>query len=247
VTFAANQNSTPLSYRQIIPEGASIVFLAAFMGWMPAPLDISVWNSLWTLEKNQLQSIKLQQGLFDFNVGYLVTFFLGICFMALGVLVMYGSGTSFSNAGGAFANQLIELYTSTLGNEVYLFIVIAAFTTMFSTTLTTLDASPRAMERSSQLLFKNQKMLSYRFWLIILSLGTLGIFTFLLSEMGTLVQIATVLSFITAPFYAILNYRLVTSDQMPLHARPSKSLRILSLIGIILLSLFAVGFVFIAA
>lgn len=247
VTFAANQNSTPLSYRQIIPEGASIVFLAAFMGWMPAPLDISVWNSLWTLEKNQLQSIKLQQGLFDFNVGYLVTFFLGICFMALGVLVMYGSGTSFSNAGGAFANQLIELYTSTLGNEVYLVIVIAAFTTMFSTTLTTLDASPRAMERSSQLLFKNQKILSYRFWLIVLSLGTLGIFTFLLSEMGTLVQIATVLSFITAPFYAILNYRLVTSDQMPLHARPSKSLRILSLIGIILLSLFAVGFVFIAA
>jgi Mn2+/Fe2+ NRAMP family transporter len=103
------------------------------------------------------------------------------------------------------------------------------------------------MERSSQLLFKNQKILSYRFWLIVLSLGTLGIFTFLLSEMGTLVQIATVLSFITAPFYAILNFRLVTSDQMPLHARPSKSLRFLSLIGIILLSLFAVGFVFIAA
>ena len=23
------------------------------MGWMPAPLDVSVWNSLWTIEKQK--------------------------------------------------------------------------------------------------------------------------------------------------------------------------------------------------
>ena len=64
------------------------------------------------------------------------------------------------------------------------------------------------------------------------------IFYFLLSEMGALVEIATVLSFITAPFYAILNYKLVTSKNMPDQHKPSKSLRILSIAGILFLSLF---------
>ena len=57
------------------------------------------------------------------------------------------------------------------------------------------------------------------------------------------IQIATILSFITAPFYAILNYRLVTSENMPDIHKPSKRLSLLSIIGIIFLSLFAVGYV----
>jgi Mn2+/Fe2+ NRAMP family transporter len=61
--------------------------------------------------------------------------------------------------------------------------------------------------------------------------------------MGLLVEIATILSFITAPFYAILNYRLVTSENMPDIHKPSKRLSLLSIIGIIFLSLFAVGYV----
>ena len=76
--------------------------------------------------------------------------------------------------------------------------------TMFSTTLTTLDASPRSMHKSSQLLFPETNLLDYKFWLIILSAGTICIFSLLLDEMGTLVQIATILSFITAPTLTIL-------------------------------------------
>ncbi|MGB2475560.1 MAG: divalent metal cation transporter, partial [Flavobacteriaceae bacterium] len=121
-----------------------------------------------------------------------------------------------------------------------------AFTTMFSTTLTTLDASPRAMAKTCQLLLPQTKHLNYNFWIILLAIGTVAIFTFLLSEMGTLVQIATILSFVTAPFYAYLNLRLVSSDQMPVEHRPSKGLKILSLCGLIFLLLFAVGFVFLA-
>jgi Mn2+/Fe2+ NRAMP family transporter len=57
--------------------------------------------------------------------------------------------------------------------------------------------------------------------------------------MGLLIQIATVLSFLTAPFYAFLNYRLVLSNQMPEATKPSKGLRILSLLGLLFLSGFA--------
>ena len=58
---------------------------------------------------------------------------------------MYNSGVSFSNSGSVFAGQLIELYTSNLGDSFYLIISICAFTTMLSTTITCLDASPRTM------------------------------------------------------------------------------------------------------
>ena len=231
------------TFEQVFPTGAGLVFLVAFMGWMPAPLDISIWHSIWAIEKTKTQKITKKDSLFDFNVGYIATVFLGICFVSLGTLVMYNSGISFSSSGSVFAGQFIELYTSNLGDNLYLIISICAFTTMLSTTITTLDASPRTMSRTTQLLTKNSNKNYYFHWISILAIGTMLIFYFLLSEMGTLVEIATVLSFITAPFYAILNYKLVTSKNMPDQHKPSKSLRVLSIAGILFLSLFAFGYI----
>ena len=231
------------SFKQIFPSGSGLVFLVAFMGWMPAPLDISIWHSIWTLEKQKSQKITAKESIFDFNVGYLATVILGICFVSLGALVMYNSGTRFSNSGGIFAGQLIELYTSNLGDSFYLIISICAFTTMLSTTITCLDASPRTMSRATQLLTKNNDKNYYFHWISALAIGTMLIFYFLLSEMGALVELATVLSFITAPFYAILNYKLIMSDNMPKSHKPSKNLRILSIIGIFFLSFFALGYI----
>ena len=231
------------SFKQIFPSGSGLVFLVAFMGWMPAPLDISIWHSIWTLEKKKSQKITAKESLFDFNVGYLVTVILGICFVSLGVLVMYNSGISFSNSGSIFAGQLIDLYTSNLGDGFYLIISICAFTTMLSTTITCLDASPRTMSRATQLLTKNNDKNYYFHWISALAIGTMLIFYFLLSEMGALVELATVLSFITAPFYAILNYKLIMSDNMPKSHKPSKNLRILSVTGIFFLSFFALGYI----
>jgi Mn2+/Fe2+ NRAMP family transporter len=203
---------------------------------MPAPLDISIWHSIWTLEKNKTQkNSSIKDSLFDFNVGYIATIILALCFLGLGALVMFGSGAEFSTQGGAFAQQLIKLYTTNLGQAAYGIIGIAAFTTMLSTTLTTLDASPRAMSKTIQLLFQKKKNY-YLPWMLILTLGTAGIFVFLLSEMGQLVQIATVLSFITAPLYAFLNYRLVISKAMPKKYQPKQGLRILSVVGLLFLT-----------
>ena len=240
---ALTKNSDSFSFSQVFPYETSIIFLAALIGWMPAPLDISVWQSLWILEKKKSNLISFDEGIFDFNIGYFGTFILGICFLSLGALVMFGSGTGFSDVGSIFAGQFIELYTSTLGESVYPIIVIAAFTTMFSTTLTTLDASPRSMHKSSQLLFPETNLLDYKFWLIILSIGTICIFSLLLDEMGTLIQIATILSFVTAPFYAYLNLKLVTSDLMPSKYKPSKGLINFSYVGLVFLTLFAVVFI----
>ena len=238
LVIAFSKGNTSLEYGQVFPQGAGLLFMIAFMGWMPAPMDISIWHSIWVLEKkNDLKNkLSLKEGLFDFNVGYLTTVVLGICFVGLGALVMFGSGLEFSNKGNEFAGQLIDLYTSNLGDAWYGVIAISALTTMISTSITTLDASPRAMSKAVQILFKQKNKDFYMLWITILAIGTCLIFLFLLSEMGILVQIATVLSFITAPFYAILNYRLITSKHMPIKDRPSQKIKILSILGIIFLT-----------
>ena len=239
VFLAFKDTTSSISFKQILPSNeVGIAFLIAFMGWMPAPLDISVWHSLWSIEKKKHIEIKTKTALFDFNIGYLSTIVLGVGFVSLGSLVMYNSGETFSTSAAGFSSQLINMYTKSLGNWAYVLIGIAAFTTMFSTTLTTLDASPRAMHKTTQLLLKKNFANGYKFWIAILTLGTISILLFFISEMGLLVKTATVLSFITAPFYAIVNYRLISSRFTPKEWRPSTGLHILSVMGI----LFLIGF-----
>ena len=229
-----------ISFTQFFPKNEiEIAFLIAFMGWMPAPLDISVWHSIWTIEKKKTENnIAVRTALFDFNIGYFGTIFLGICFILLGYFVMNDKSLSFSNSAGVFANQLISMYTDSFGNWSFILIGIATFTTMFSTTITTLDASPRSLNHAIELLLNKNFKYGYLTWLIILVIGTILIFFFYVSEMGTLVKIATILSFITAPFYAIINYILISSKYTPSQNRPSKTMHIISILGI----LFLVGF-----
>ena len=112
VVVAFTKASDGLNVTQIIPSGTiEITFLIAFLGWMPAPLDVSVWHSIWSIEKDKTTLFKTEvnDAVFDFNIGYLGTLFVGICFVLLGALVMYGSGEIFSDKGVVFANQLIQL------------------------------------------------------------------------------------------------------------------------------------------
>lgn len=242
--FLALEQSKDIEWIQVLPASTTgFAFLIAFMGWMPGPLDISVWHSLWSLEKKKrMQNLTVKQSLFDFNVGYLTTIVLGICFVLLGTLVMYGTGIGFSSSGGAFAQQLIALYTSSLGNGAYWIIGIAAFTTMFSTTLTTLDASPRAMAKTAQILQLPIVTSSYLFWILVLVIGTCAVFFFLLSNMGALVQLATILSFITAPFYGLINFLLVSGRHMPENYRPNGLMRVWSIAGLVFLTGFTIWY-----
>ena len=148
VFFAGFESTNSFEMKQVFPTTElGIAFLAAFMGWMPAPLDVSIWQSIWTLEKTKKEKFfNYKNAIFDFNIGYITTIILGLSFLCLGAFVMYGSGEVFSNNGSEFAKQLINLYTESIGEGVFLIIAIAAFTTMFSTTITCLDASPRAMK-----------------------------------------------------------------------------------------------------
>ena len=233
----------PMKFQQVFPvKNSEVIFLIAFMGWMPAPLDVSIWNSLWTVEKSKKQQNSIKNSIFDFNLGYFGTAVLGICFIGIGYFTIYNSTETLSNSASIFSNQLINLYTSSLGDWSYYLIAIAAFSTMLSTTVTAFDASPRAMAVTTELIFDKKIKHIYIIWLLILCFGTITIFFIFSSQMGMLIKIATILSFLTAPFYAITNYILISSNKTPKEFRPSKLMHLLSVLGIIYLVGFSVFF-----
>lgn len=245
--LALTTTNSQQNFTQIIPKGTlEVGFLIAFLGWMPAPLDVSIWQSLWANEKQKDKRTKFntKQAIFDFNIGFIATLILGICFVSLGALVMFNSGETFSGSAVVFSQQLITMYTKNLGSEMYIFIAAAAFTTMFSTTITTLDASPRAMTKTFDLLTNKSHKNMYWFWISFLTLGTLAILIFFKSEMVVLIKIATILSFLTAPFFAILNYILITGKHTPKKWRPSLKMKILSWFGILFLISFSIWYLF---
>ena len=242
-----NQFSTVLANSTFLWTQKEVLFLIALMGWMPAPIDISVWHSLWTLEKKKITTGSgVKSTLFDFNVGYIGTAILALCFLSLGALVMYGSGEPFSGSAATFAGQLIKLYTTSLGEAAWVIIAIAALTTMFSTTITCLDAYPRVMSRTVIAVFpqyelKHAKKL-YWVFISITIIGALIILKSFSGSLKSLVDLATILSFLTAPVLAFMNYRLVTSSFMPDEHKPGMILRIWSFLGMVFLLGFCVLF-----
>ena len=252
VVVAASQYSDRLEWSQQFPmDAVGLSFVIAFMGWLPAPLDLSVWHSLWAIQKQQDdpdQDFSPRAALFDFNVGYIGTTVLALFFMALGALVLYGSG-ELPTGATPFAQRLIQLYQETLGTNLGFFVSIAALTTMFSTTLTCLDALPRSMAQAHLLLVKQTepqesplspqgfKPAYYYGWLLVLIVGALVLLSVLLTDMVHFLKIATILSFLTAPFFALVNYRLVTA-YLPVEHRPSRGILVLSWLGIAYLFVF---------
>ncbi|GAB5558291.1 MAG: divalent metal cation transporter [Schleiferiaceae bacterium] len=214
-------------------SGMGVFFLLALMGWMPTAVDISAWSSLWLLEKQKTSGVKISKkdALFDFNLGYIITSLLAICFLILGAYVIYGTDNTLPNGAAAFANGVIGLYTNSLGDWSYAMIAACAFSIMFSTCITVIDGYARAVKTSIEVLKstnsdspKKLKGLSYTFYIVLTSLAGLAlIFIFTNSPWGMkgLVNVATTTSFLVAPIIAIYNHRLVSKKRIGNDAPPA--------------------------
>ncbi len=216
---------------------ASFSFVIALVGWMPSAIDISVWHSLWTLERARQTGHRpsLRSALIDFNIGYIGTTLLALAFLALGALSLYGREVSFAATGGGFAAQLIRIYSGALGGWSRPIIVVAAFTTMFSTTLACTDGFPRVLRRAGLLLWPRLSGYADQLYWWAMGLvvgGSLLLISVLRGHLTFMVDLATTLSFLTAPILGYFNYRVVTAPAMPEHARPAMWLRLLSLAGL---------------
>jgi len=226
---------------------SDILFIIALMGWMPTAVDLSSWNSLWTLERIKQTNFKptLNQTIFEFNIGYLSSAFLSLCFLTLGAYLMYGTENDFSNSSAIFANQVITLYTQSIGSWSYLIISISGFSIMFGTCIAVLDGYARSAKECFRLTFKRENKIPYYtiiIWAIIL--GSLIIISLFGSSIKSLVDLATTISFMIAPFVAFANYKLVSTPYVGKENSPQTWLKYLAIGGMIYLIGFGMLFLY---
>jgi len=216
-----------------------IAFLVALIGWMPAPLDISVWQSVWRVDGKE--EVHLGKSMIDFHVGFWGTAIISITFMSLGALIFFKSGQDLATGGSDFSAQLVNMYTSAIGKWAWPIVAFAAFGTMFTTCLTCLDANPRVILRSLQELKLPVKRPFYIFLVILSASGAVLIPVLSRQSMTTLVDFATTVSFMTAPFFATLNY--MVNRRLAKEHQPGKFNVVISWLGLIFLYGFAIFYV----
>jgi Mn2+/Fe2+ NRAMP family transporter len=222
---------------------ATVGFLLALMGWMPLPIEASVWASLWIGARHRQSGHRpsLRESMIDFRVGYGLMAFTAVCFAVLGALVMHGSGRDFAATSAGFAGDLVGLYAESIGAWARPVIAVAAFTAMLSTTITCVDAFPRSLAVGSALALGRGPAPATRLqllWMALVCAGALAIILFSARNLARLVDVAATLAFLAAPVFGIFNFRLIMSRHTPGPYRPPRWLQALSWTGL----LFLVGF-----
>lgn len=227
----------------------SVPIIIALMGWMPTALDLSAWNSLWTIERIKQTGYRptLKETLAEFNLGYIVSAILALVFVTLGAFMFYGTGNDVPD-GNAMSHSIIGVFTEFIGNWSYIIIAAAAFSIMFGTCIAVFDGYSRSLQRSASIILQRDKEKSsdgiYRISLTVVAVGSFVVVFFFASHLKSLIDLAMTISFMIAPIIAIVNYRLVTGKHIADEFKPKLWLRILSWIGIVFLTGFALYFAY---
>ena len=226
-------------------DSVGILFLISLIGWMPTAVEASSWISLWSLEKYKSQGERpsLKEALQEFNTGYITTALLAVFFLLIGYRTLYGTQTELSGNAVTFADQVVSMFTTHIGEWAYLFIAVSAFATMFSTCMTAHDAIARVSVDVLEYLRPDKKRFvkkwHYAVAVLVLTGVNFLVLTAFSANMGDLVALATFISFVLAPLVGYMNLKNVSSDDLPEEYHPGPGLRLLTYLGIIFLSFFA--------
>jgi hypothetical protein len=227
--------------RPDLPAG-SLILVAAILGWMPTGVDVSVWHSMWALERREAWAERagvypdrlpriLATARVDLWIGYGLSLVLAIMFLALGVAVLRPDGLV--PQGAEVAVTIARLYTAVLGEwSLYPFLA-AAFFGMLSTTYGVMDGFPRAFSRTVRRLRPDSPAETRLFWgflWVTLALALVEVVAF--PDPLLLVTLAAVTSFLLAPVLFLLNYWCVTRQIDDPRLRPGTALRIWAIAGI---------------
>jgi len=253
VAFISRPPSGEFWHGLVIPEipAGSLLLIGALLGWMPTGVDVSVWHSLWALQRKSVWESTAERkgdggilgtfrvGLADMRIGYALSFVLSIMFVALGAEVLRPAGEIPTGAGVAIT--IARLYTDVLGSWVYPLFLAAAFFGMFSTAYGVLDGFPRAFRETMRRLgggtasdltgeSRGGRRLYWGFLLASLALAFVE--TLIIPDPVVLVTIAALASFLIAPVLYALNYACVTRLIEDPTLRPGRALRVWALVGI---------------
>ncbi len=235
---------------------ANLGFLLPLMGWMPGPVEMCVWPSLWMFSRavDSNHQATFKEAEFDFNLGYVVTVVTAIIFVILGAYTMYGTGEGmFAGSGVSFAQNLIRLYTEAMGGWAAWVIVPTAFAAMFGTLLVCVDAYPRSISAIQGLLqgsdrgdlasAPQQRRLTV--WLVLHLFAALVALLFAFSGgvgVKDFVFGAMTGSFLTAPIFAWMAMDTMNSDLVAVEHRDGPAIRALTWFGLAFLTGFTLLF-----
>ena len=226
---------------------AAIGFIVITMGWMPAPIEISSITSQWLKRQRELQAVTPASALRDFNIGYVGTTLLAAVFLALGALLLYGTGVELAESGIGFARQLVGLYAATIGSWSRPLIALIAFLCIFGSTITALDGYARVLAEARQRLAASgpgpgpDEAAALR-WILALAIAAVTLLLFFSTALMPMMNFAMGMAFLTTPFFAWLNYLLVCRTPLPAAVRPGRAFLWLARLGLTYLFAFLLLF-----
>lgn len=233
-------------FAQITPSRTLAIFIIAIAGWMPMPMSGSIFLSMWAREKKAMGGDKIdhRSAIADLRFGWILTVVLAISFTIMGTAILFQTDRVIPANAGAFASELLSIFTAIIGQWSYPVIAATAIAVMWSTVLALMDALPRVTSRLVDCMTgrAEEAKTKYTTLLAVQVVGVSLIMLLLLHSFGTFIDFATSAGFITAPALAYYNYRAVTSAAVSPHYKPTSTLLIWHWIGIAAMSAFALAF-----
>ena len=218
------------------------------MGWMPTAVDLSTWNSIWTLERIKASGYRptLRETLREFNLGYGVSALLAFGFLTLGALLLHRTGASLPSGSAGFAAGIAGLYAKSIGPWSAPIMGAAAFSAMLGTCIAVMDGYARSLSQSLAVALGREASASWgQLALLTVAAGGLAIVVMFSGQIKQLVDLATTLSFLVAPLVAFWNLLLVTRSDFPEDARPGRGLQAWAWAGLVFLTAFTLWFLWI--
>jgi len=223
-----------------------LLYMVAMIGFMPTPTDASVVQSLWTCaraeEKGQLPSPS--DAILDFNVGYIMSVVLALCFIVLGAGVMYAPGTELETSSVGFSRQLIELFTETIGSWSFPLISVATIFVMLSTLIAVVDGMTRVAVGITESVSRKPSQKLYNLYLGVLTLLAVLTLATMLKSFTIFINITSVIVFVVSPILAFLNHRAMWSNRVPKDLQPGVVLKYWSISGIVFLILITLTYLY---
>lgn len=256
VIFKGPATPAPDFQATSLTEGAGLALLISLIGWMPSGMEASTMHSIWVVDKVKVSGYQptLREGLFDFNLGYIFTTVLAVMFLTVGAFTVYGTGQQLEGNATVFSTKLLSVFTAHLGQWSYPVIALAAFGTIYGTLITVWDALARGCARGLRIFkFSNfseepeqLQFISkwYSLFLVIIGVGSFLLFSLFASNMIQILEVATIMSFLTAPIIAVLNLRAITDKSIGPSHRPPKWMLILAYFGLAFMVLFSIYFLY---
>jgi Mn2+/Fe2+ NRAMP family transporter len=233
-------------FAALTPDRSLAIFVIAMAGWMPMPTNGAILYSKWICERRKIDHDRFDyaRALGDFRIGYGLTLVLALCFVAMGTAVLFDTGRDVPATAAGFATELFGIFTTVIGNWSYPIIASAGIAVIWSSQVALMDALPRVTDRLVGVITGRPADAPNRFkqFLAVQVVGVTFMLLFLMSNFRTFIYFATSMGFVAGPAIAYYNYRAVTSKDVAAEYRPSSVLLVWNWISIIVLTTFAIAF-----